>query len=95
MLEDLRGKGALVTGASTGIGAAAAMALGGLGVGVAVHYNRSAAEAEAVAGRSGTAAARRCSSAGDLATVEAGAAVVARAVEALGGSTSSSTTRAR
>ena len=84
MLEDLRGKGALVTGASTGIGAAAAIALGGLGVGVAVHYNRSAAEAEAVARAirdgGGTAVLVR----GDLATVEAGAAVVAEAAEALG-----------
>ena len=84
MLEDLRGKGALVTGASTGIGAAAAIALGGLGVGVAVHYNRSAAEAEAVARAirdgGGTAVLVR----GDLATVEAGAAIVAEAAEALG-----------
>ncbi|HET9069041.1 MAG TPA: SDR family oxidoreductase [Amaricoccus sp.] len=84
MLEDLRGKGVLVTGASTGIGAAAAVAMGALGARVAVHYNRSAAEAEAVAGaiRSGGGTAVLVQ--GDLATVEAGPTVVAAAVEGLG-----------
>ena len=42
MLEDIRGKAALVTGASTGIGAAVAVGLAALGAKVAVHYNRSA-----------------------------------------------------
>ena len=49
MIEDLKGKAVLVTGASTGIGAAAAIAFGSNGANVAVHYNSSRTEAEAVA----------------------------------------------
>jgi len=49
MLEDLRGKVVLVTGASTGIGAAVAEGFGHCGAKVVVHYNRSQAAAEAVA----------------------------------------------
>jgi len=47
-MEDLRGKTALVTGASTGIGAAVAIAFGARGMRVAVHYNQSAGPAQAV-----------------------------------------------
>ncbi len=49
MIEDLRNKVVLITGASTGIGAAAALAFGQNGAKVAVHYNRSKSEAEKVA----------------------------------------------
>jgi 3-oxoacyl-[acyl-carrier protein] reductase len=49
MIEDLKDKVVLITGASTGIGAAAAMAFGANGAKVAVHYNKSKAEAEKVA----------------------------------------------
>ena len=45
MLEDLRGKRALITGSSTGIGAAVAKEFARLGIKVAVHGNRNA-EAE-------------------------------------------------
>lgn len=49
MLDDLKGKAVLVTGASTGIGAAVARGFGRCGAKVAVHYNRSRGAAEEVA----------------------------------------------
>lgn len=49
-MEDLKGKSALVTGASTGIGAAVARAYAARGMRVAVHYNRSAGPAKEVVG---------------------------------------------
>jgi 3-oxoacyl-[acyl-carrier protein] reductase len=49
MIDDLKDKVVLITGASTGIGAAAARAFGAQGARVAVHYNASRSAAEAVA----------------------------------------------
>ncbi|MFO1208920.1 MAG: SDR family oxidoreductase [Amaricoccus sp.] len=84
MLEDIRGKAALVTGASTGIGAAVAVALGRLGATVVVHYNRSAAAAQAVVAEIAAAGGSATVVQGDLARAEAGAEVVAAAVAPLG-----------
>ena len=47
-MEDLKGRTALVTGASTGIGAAVAIAYAARGMRVAVHYNSSADAARQV-----------------------------------------------
>ncbi len=47
-IASLAGKTALVTGASSGIGAASALALGRAGARVIVHYNAQQAEAESV-----------------------------------------------
>ncbi|RZI65944.1 SDR family NAD(P)-dependent oxidoreductase [Variovorax guangxiensis] len=47
-MEDLKDQTALVTGASTGIGAAVAIAYAARGMRVAVHYNQSAGPAQAV-----------------------------------------------
>ena len=47
-LDDLKGKTALITGASTGIGAAVALAFAARGMRVAVHYNSSADAASQV-----------------------------------------------
>lgn len=49
MIDDLRGKAVLITGASTGIGAAAARAFGRSGARVLVHYHRHADAAHQVA----------------------------------------------
>lgn len=49
MIDDLKNKVVLITGASTGIGAAAARAFGANGARVAVHYNASHDAALAVA----------------------------------------------
>ena len=49
MTDDLKGKVALVTGASRGIGAAIALALAEAGASVAVNYREKKAEADAVA----------------------------------------------
>ena len=47
-MEDLKGRSALVTGASTGIGAAVAIGFAARGMRVAVHYNSSADAANQV-----------------------------------------------
>ena len=49
MLSDLNGKGVLITGASSGIGAALAKGFACEGALVAIHYNTGAKEAQAIA----------------------------------------------
>lgn len=49
MLQDLRSKCVLITGASTGIGAAAALEFAKLGAKVAIHYNASQVAAQSIA----------------------------------------------
>ncbi len=85
MLEDLRGKRALVTGSSTGIGAAIAQEFARLGIAVAVHGNRNAAAAQAVADGISSAGGKAVVVTGDVSTSAGCAAIVADAVSGLGG----------
>lgn len=85
MLEDIRGKRALVTGSSTGIGAAVAKELARLGAAVAVHGNKNAAAAEAVAAEIRAAGGTAVVVLGDVSNSAAAAQIVADAVAGLGG----------
>ena len=66
-MTDLKGKTALVTGASRGIGRATALALAKAGARVLVHYGRGAKEAEAVVAEIKKAGGRAETVAADLA----------------------------
>jgi 3-oxoacyl-[acyl-carrier protein] reductase len=83
-MPGLRGKVALVTGASTGIGAAAARAFGAQGMRVAVHYNRSEAEARAVVADIQAAGGESIAVQADVRESAAIARCVARVLEAFG-----------
>ncbi len=85
MLDDLRGKRALVTGSSTGIGAAVAKAYARAGMAVAVHGNRNAAAAQAVVDEIVAAGGRAVLVLGDVSDPETCARIVADAAVALGG----------
>lgn len=85
MLEDLKGKRALVTGSSTGIGAAVVRELARLGVSVAVHGNKNAEAAEAIAAEIRAAGGRAVVVIGDVGKSGEAARIVAEAVEGLGG----------
>jgi len=85
MLEDIRGKRALVTGSSTGIGAAVAKELARLGASVAVHGHKNAAAAEAVAAEIRAAGGKAVVVLGDVSNSAAAAQIVADAVAGLGG----------
>ena len=84
MLDDLKGKAVLVTGASTGIGAAVAAGFGRCGARVGVHYNKSreAAEEVAAAVRAAGGAARVLQ--GDVTVRPELERVIAGAIEAFG-----------
>ncbi|MEO6013029.1 MAG: SDR family oxidoreductase [Devosia sp.] len=81
MLEDLKGKRALVTGSSTGIGAAVARELAKLGVKIVIHGNKNADAANAIAKEIGAAGVVL----GDVGDSAAAARIVDEAVKLLGG----------
>lgn len=85
MLEDIKGKRALVTGSSTGIGAAVARELAHLGASVAVHGNKNAEAAEAVAAEIRAAGGKALVVLGDVSNSASAAQIVADAVAGLGG----------
>ncbi len=85
MLDDLKGKRALITGSSTGIGAAVAKEFARLGVAVAVHGNRNAEAAEAVAGDIRAAGGKAVVVLGDVSKSGEADRIVADAVAGLGG----------
>src|ERR1700758_1231662 len=79
---DLKGKTALVTGASRGIGRASALALAKLGAQVLVHYGQAAREAEAVVAEIRKLGGRADAVSADLATAD-GPHQLAREVRAI------------
>lgn len=84
MIEDLRGRVILVTGASTGIGAAVARAFGANGARVGVHCNASRDAAEAVAADIRAAGSEALVLQGDLGASAACRDVVAAAIRHFG-----------
>jgi len=85
MLQDLKDKRVLVTGASTGIGAAVAKGFAAAGARVAVHYNASEAEAKQVVGEIEAAGGQALAIKGDLGGRTGSAALVEEAARRLGG----------
>lgn len=85
MLDDLKGKRALVTGSSTGIGAGVAKALAQYGVDVVVHGNSNMAAAEQVADEIRKAGGTAHVLSGDVSDGATCARLVEEAVAALGG----------
>ena len=84
MIDDLRDKVVLITGASTGIGAAAAEAFGANGARVVVHYHKSRAQAERVAAAVERSGGKALLAGGDVTEPATIAGVVAKAVEGFG-----------
>lgn len=85
MLDDLKGKRALVTGSSTGIGAAVAKGLAHAGAAVVVHGNRNADAAKAVADEIEAAGGTAFVVLGDISKSGEPKRIVEEAVEVLGG----------
>jgi 3-oxoacyl-[acyl-carrier protein] reductase len=83
--ERLRGKRALVTGASRGIGRGIALALAGAGADVAIGYRREKSAADAVVEEIAALGGRGFAFAADVRDPAAVAAMVKGAAEALGG----------
>jgi 3-oxoacyl-[acyl-carrier protein] reductase len=81
---DLRGKAAVVTGSSSGVGAATAVELAKRGCDVVVHYNRSRDDAEAVAAAARNHGVRSAVVAGNVALDADCRRIVGAAVDAFG-----------
>ena len=82
---DLRGRRAVVSGASRGIGAAAARLLARAGANVVVGYRSRATEAEAVAAEARSVGVQAASCGADLTTPDGCEALVRAATDAFGG----------
>jgi 3-oxoacyl-[acyl-carrier protein] reductase len=82
---DLRGKRAVVTGGSRGIGAAVVRQLAACGADVVVGYRARAVDADAVAAQARAAGGRASICAADLSTREGARLLVTRALEEFGG----------
>jgi 3-oxoacyl-[acyl-carrier protein] reductase len=83
-VTDLKGKVALVTGASRGIGRAVALALAGQGVAVAVNYRERAKEAAEVVAEIGKAGGKAMAVAADVSDGKAVAGMIAAVEQTLG-----------
>jgi 3-oxoacyl-[acyl-carrier protein] reductase len=81
---DLKGKAAIVTGSSSGIGASVAVGLARRGAGIVVNYSKSAKEAEAVADAVRKAGADVRVVQGNVASDADGRRIAAAAMEAFG-----------
>jgi 3-oxoacyl-[acyl-carrier protein] reductase len=84
-MTDLKGKRALVTGGSRGIGAAIALALAENGADVAITFNKSPERADAVVSSIEKLGRRAVAVQADSADTDAARRAVAKTVEALGG----------
>ena len=85
MLDDLKGKRALITGSSTGIGAAVAKGFAEYGVAVAVHGNKNADAAQAIADEIKAKGGKAVVVLGDVSDAATCERIVAEAVAGLGG----------
>jgi 3-oxoacyl-[acyl-carrier protein] reductase len=85
MLDDLKGKRALVTGSSTGIGAAVARALAEHGASVAVHGAKNVEAAVGVAGEIKSQGGKAMVVSGDVSDLDICKGIVEATVAALGG----------
>lgn len=85
MLNDLKGKRALITGSSTGIGATLAKSFAGMGVAVAVHANSSIDTAQKVVDEITAAGGTAVLVAGDVSDSAQAKRIVDEAAQKLGG----------